>query len=414
LNGTGSPAILDFVGYGATANCVEGSTGPAPAPSTTTADIRNGGGNVDSDNNGSDFQALAPTPRNTSSAVGAPTAADGEISGYVLTGDGHGLSGVVINLSGTNSNRTITDGNGFYKFSNVETSGFYTVAPYRSNYSFGPSARSFSSLSSKTDATFTATAAQQQTENPLDTNMFFVRQQYLDFLGREPDTGGLKYWTNQLDLCANDADCLNSRRIGVSAAFFAESEPQQTASFIYRLYKGALGRRLSYSEFSADRTALIGGDNLEASRAAFADQFVQKAEFVQKYSQATAAESFVDELLMNIRQASGADLTGQREDLIGKYKSVSEMNQSRSLVMREAVESAGFKEAEYNSAFVLMEYYGYLKRDVDEGGYQFWLNVLNRKEPGNYAGMVCSFITSQEYQERFSSYVAHSNRECAR
>jgi hypothetical protein len=61
-----------------------------------------------------------------------------------------------------------------------------------------------------------------------------------------------------------------------------------------------------------------------------------------------------------------------------------------------------------------MEYFGYLRRDADEGGYRFWLNVLNNQEPGNYQGMVCSFITSQEYQERFSSYAGHSNRECAR
>jgi hypothetical protein len=61
-----------------------------------------------------------------------------------------------------------------------------------------------------------------------------------------------------------------------------------------------------------------------------------------------------------------------------------------------------------------MEYFGYLRRDPEEGGYRFWLNVLNTKEPNNYVGMVCSFITSAEYQARFSSYAAHSNRECAR
>jgi hypothetical protein len=412
LNGTGSPAILDFVGYGATANCSE--TANAPAPSTTTSDIRNGGGNVDSDNNSTDFQALAPTPRNTSTVPGVPTAADGEISGRVLTEDGNGLGGVVVSLSGTQSNRTITDSSGFYKLSGVETSGFYTVTPSRANYSFGPTERSFSSLSSKTEAVFTATASQQQTANPLETDLFFVRQQYLDFLGREPDAKGLAYWANELDKCGADAACLNQRRTGISAAFFVESESQLTGSYIYRLYKGALGRQLSFAEFSADRPQVLGGTNLDESRAAFADQFVQRGEFLQKYSQATGAESFVDDLLMNIRQTSGADLSSQREALIARYKSGSEMNESRSLVLREAIDSGAFQGAEYNKAFVTMEYFGYLRRDAEEGGYRFWLNVLNNKEPGNYQAMVCAFITSQEYQERFSSYAAHSNRDCAR
>jgi hypothetical protein len=54
-----------------------------------------------------------------------------------------------------------------------------------------------------------------------------------------------------------------------------------------------------------------------------------------------------------------------------------------------------------------------LRRDLEEAGYKFWLNVLDR-DVGNYRGMVCSFITSREYQERFSSYSSRSNSECGR
>jgi len=70
-NVTGECSIIDFVGYGAPANCFETST--APAPSTTTADVRAAGGNTDTDNNSTDFAAAAPTPRNTGSAFGTPT-----------------------------------------------------------------------------------------------------------------------------------------------------------------------------------------------------------------------------------------------------------------------------------------------------------------------------------------------------
>ncbi|HEX8097058.1 MAG TPA: DUF4214 domain-containing protein, partial [Pyrinomonadaceae bacterium] len=62
--------------------------------------------------------------------------------------------------------------------------------------------------------------------------------------------------------------------------------------------------------------------------------------------------------------------------------------------------------------FVLAEYFGYLRRDAEQGGYDFWLNVLNNRVPGNFRSMVCAFITSQEYQERFSSVVPRNNQEC--
>jgi hypothetical protein len=343
-----------------------------------------------------------------------PTAAPADISGQITTPDGQPLAGTVVQLSGGSSDRTITDAQGRYKFEGVNTDNFYTLRPQRANFSFAPTERSFSLNANKSDAVFTANPNSSATANPLDTDLFFVRQQYLDFLGREPDGPGLKYWASELDKCGDDAACLNQRRIGISAAFFIESESQLTGSYIYRLYKGALGRQVSYAEFSADRPQVIGGESLEASRAAFAGQFVQRGEFMQKYSQATSAESFVDDLLMNIRQASGADLTGQRGALIAKYQSASEMNESRALVVREAIDNGAFQSAEYNKAFVTMEYFGYLRRDAEEGGYRFWLNVLENKEPGNYRGMVCSFITSAEYQERFSSYAGHSNQECSR
>jgi subtilisin-like proprotein convertase family protein len=341
-----------------------------------------------------------------------PTAADATISGQVTTPDGQPLAGAVMRLSGQKSSRTITDAQGNYKFENVDAGSFYTVAPARANFSFTPAERSFSLNTNKTDAVFTASANATQTANPLDTDMYFVRQQYLDFLGREADDGGLQYWTSELDKCGVDADCLNQRRVGIAAAFFIEQEYQQTGSFVYRLYKGALGRQLSFNEFSADRSRVMGGTALEENKADFAEAFVQRAEFMQKYEGRNSAESFVDALLANVQQASGVNLSGERSALIARYNVGVDQNQSRSLALREAIEGTAFKEAEYNASFVLMEYFGYLKREPEEAGYKFWLNVLNNKEPGNYRGMVCSFVTSAEYQARFASVISHSNQEC--
>jgi hypothetical protein len=348
----------------------------------------------------------------TFNSTAVPTAALGTVSGQITDLNGEPLGGVILQLNGNSSVRTITAADGTYKFENVEVNNFYTVTPQRSNYSFNPINRSFSLVADKTDAVFTATPDAAQTGNPLDMDMYFVRQQYLDFLGREPDNGGLQYWTSELDKCGTDALCLNNRRVGIAAAFFIENEAQQTGAYVYRLYKGALGRQLNYNEFNTDRQQVLSGDNLEANKTAFADAFVRRSEFVQKYNSATSAESFVDALVNNIRQTSGADISDQRGSLIARYNSGSDINQSRALVVRDAIDNASFKQAEYNPSFVLMEYFGYLKRDPEIDGYKFWLNVLNNKEPGNYRGMVCSFITSAEYQVRFSSVVSHGNQEC--
>jgi hypothetical protein len=59
-----------------------------------------------------------------------------------------------------------------------------------------------------------------------------------------------------------------------------------------------------------------------------------------------------------------------------------------------------------------MQYFGYLRRNPDQGGYDFWLNAVNG-QPNNLRGMICAFITSQEYQQRFSSIFTRNNDLCA-
>lgn len=85
---------------------------------------------------------------------------------------------------------------------------------------------------------------------------------------------------------------------------------------------------------------------------------------------------------------------------------------SRADVLRDVIEIAEYKTREYNRAFVLMQYFGCLRRDPDPGGYDFWLDVLNNREPNNYRGMICAFLTSAEYQLRFAPFVTHTNAEC--
>lgn len=249
--------------------------------------------------------------------------------------------------------------------------------------------------------------------NQIDDTQFFVSQHYLDFLNREADPDGLAYWTSQISECGADDLCVKSRRIGVSGAFFVEPEFQQTGSFVYRLYKGGLGRQPNYAEFSLDRPLVIGGSNLESDKRAFTLLFVQRNGFVQKYAGQTTADLFVDALVATILQSSKLDLSSQRPALIGKYNTGGDIDHSRALALREAIDNASFVNNEYNASFVLMQYFGYLRRDADTGGYDFWLNVLNNREPNNYRGMICSFITSIEYQERFGLFLRRSNADCS-
>lgn len=347
----------------------------------------------------------------TVTACSLPSAANGAISGRILDNGGAPVAGAVVNLSGTQTRKTITDSGGNYRFDNVETNGFYTVTPARANYQFSPSQRSFSVVGNRTDATFAGTF-NGDNANPLDSAEYFVRQQYLDVLRREPDESGFNYWSDQLNACGANAECIRSRRIGVAAAFFIEQEAQVTGSFIYNLYEGALGRRPAYGEYTTDRQQVVGGANLEAMKAAFAQSFVQRAEFAARYQGNASGESFVDALLANLRQSSGVELSSERGSLISRYNAGANQTESRSFVLRDITESTAVREANYNASFVLTEYFSYLGRDPDAGGYNFWLGVLNDGDQGNYRGMVCSFITSTEYQRRFSALVTHGNNEC--
>lgn len=340
-----------------------------------------------------------------------PTASGARISGQIFDGGGQPVSGVTITVvGGSATTRAITDASGHYIADGLAAGEFYTVTPSRANYSFSPVNRAFGLVADNTNAAFTATSVGPDA-NPLDSPEFFVRQQYVDILGREPDQGGLDYWSAQLRACGADLNCVRTQRIGVSAAFFIEQEFQLTGSYIYDVYGGALGRRPLVGEYSVDRQQVVGGANLDTAKTAFAREFVQRAEFTTKYQANITATSFVDALIQTV-QSSGTDLSGERSNLIGLYNDAGSTVDGRAAVVRAVADNTEFKQAQYNSAFVLTEYFSYLRRDPDLNGYNFWLNVLNVGDVNNYRGMVCSFVTSTEYQSRFSTVITHNNSEC--
>jgi serine protease AprX len=343
----------------------------------------------------------------------APTAAPARIGGQIVTPSGQPVAGATVTVQGGSSTiRAITNKDGFYKVEGLEPGGFYTVTPARANFTFAPENRGFSLVADRTDAVFTGTPTPSEPANPLESPEFFVRQQYLDFLVREPEQAGLDFWAGQLRACGADEQCLSQRRIDVSAAFFIAREFQDSGLYLYELYKGGLGRRPDYAEYAADRKQIVGGPALEGEKAAFASNFVERAEFQSLYPLTLSGDAYVSALLVRAGQTAGIDLGTQHSQLLALYDSGATTTESRSLVLRALVEGNQFRATQYNGGFVLAEYFSYLDRNPDRDGYNFWVNVLNGGSGNNYRGMVCAFLTSTEYQHRFSSIVTRSNSEC--
>src|SRR5258705_1270026 len=160
-----------------------------------------------------------------------------------------------------------------------------------------------------------------------------------------------------------------------------------------------------------DHTSLPEGTTLETQKQTFAIDFVQRASFIAAYPLALDGSHFVDALLLAVTNSSALDLTSKRGELITEYNAGASQSEGRARTLRKLIEYAEYRQAEFNAAFVLAQYFGYLRRDPEEGGYQFWLDILNNRVPNNYRGMVCAFLTSSEYQDRFSSVITRSNQE---
>jgi uncharacterized protein (TIGR03118 family) len=261
--------------------------------------------------------------------------------------------------------------------------------------------------------TITANDSPPPATNPIDDAQFFVRQHYLDFLNREPDASGLAFWTGTITSCGSDAQCTQVKRINASAAFFLSIEFQKTGLTAYLAPKEALGAIPLYGRFEIDTQALQqnlvfgapGFDaQLEANKSAFFADFVTRSEFLGKYPATQNGSAFIDALIASIQASSGVDITPRRPDLVNEYLLGATQAQSRARVLRKAIDYSEVVAAEFNSAFVTMQYFGYLRRDPDTAGFNFWLAKLNLFN-GNFvnAEMVKAFINSSEYRQRFGN-----------
>jgi len=265
--------------------------------------------------------------------------------------------------------------------------------------------------------------------NPIDQTDFFVRQQYADFLNRTPDASGLAFWKSQIDKCGADTQCREAQRVNTSGAFFLSIEFQETGYLVERTYKTAYGDATGNSqlgtlhtlpvpivrlnEFLSDQRTISNGvivnqgdwqTALENNKVAYFDGFVKTARFTTKYFSTMLPTEFVHTLNQN----AGSPMSAGEETQ--EVAALTTGSKTRARVVRDIAEHPNLARAELSRAFVLMQFFGYLRRnpndapDRDYTGYDFWLTKLNQFN-GDFtaAEMVKAFLSSAEYRGRFGT-----------
>ena len=261
----------------------------------------------------------------------------------------------------------------------------------------------------------------------IDDSDFFVQQQYVDFLNRMPDASGFAFWNSQITSCGANQACIDGMRINTSGAFYLSIEFQTTGYLVERMYKAAYGSPNGTSTFGGTHTlqvpvvrlseflpdtkeigagVIVGQTGweaaLETNKQNFATDFASRSRFTTAFPANMSPMTFVDTLNTN----AGNPLSQAEHDQL--VNGLTAQTMTRAQVLRAVAEDQDLSNAEFNSAFVLMQYFGYLRRDPNSGndtdytGYDFWLTKLNQFN-GNFtnAEMVKAFIVSGEYRGRF-------------
>jgi hypothetical protein len=229
------------------------------------------------------------------------------------------------------------------------------------------------------------------TTNPIDGVEFFIRQQYLDILNRQPDSSGLQNWINTLAPCPNggfgEPPTSNCDRLHVAAGFFQSDEFLNRGYFAFRFYMVSFNQRPTYAQFIPDM-AQVGGPKSpaeeEASKVAYADAFVQRPEFLARYGSASG-QTLANALLQTAGLPSGSYNAG---------------SQTNGQILRGIAESSAAFNKFLTEGTVSIMYFGFQRRDPDAIGYQNNVNTLNAS-PNNLRHMIFIFIYSTEYRSRF-------------
>jgi len=296
-------------------------------------------------------------------------------------------------------------------------------------------------LINSSSATVTINDSVPPAPNAIDDTSDFVRQQYHDFLNREPDAAGLAFWKQNIDKC-NDpaqrapgltlAQCIETQRVITSAAFFLSIEFMQTGTFVRSFYVAALNRPVPplgdgmgfdnmpfFNEWLRDTQAVQRGvivdpnsngwqTVLNNNRNAFMQDFVMRAEFIGLYPISDTPTQYINKLY---NHALGrTPTTIELNDALSVFGGAATASDptARGQALLKVTQASDFVSRETSRTFVQIEYFGYLRRNPNDApdnnfdGYKFWLNKLNQAG-GDFlkAEMVKAFIESSEYRNRF-------------
>ena len=257
------------------------------------------------------------------------------------------------------------------------------------------------------------------TTNPIDNTPFFFWQQYVDFLIREPDNGGLAFYVNILPGCGADVECIKATRAALSANFFRSPEFAQRGGYVANLFNIVIGQRpktvaeLSnparverphYAEFTADWATLAGPDaELDAKKTQLAETWLGRSE-VQTILGGLSNADFV----LKLETVAGVTLA-TRNDLI---TSLNNGSKTRAQVLRAVAESPEVTTKFELQNFVTMQYIGHLRREPEDChgspdpancGYIFHYNRFPiGGDPHPTENLITrGFIESAEYRQRF-------------
>jgi hypothetical protein len=249
--------------------------------------------------------------------------------------------------------------------------------------------------------------------NPFDDARFFITQQFTDLIGREPDQATMDRLTAQLSSCGPRNDCLRKSRVEISTDLLVGNELPNTGVFLYGLYAAGLGRLPRYNEFETDHALITSQKGeLEATRMSLANAFVDRVEFKRRFPATMKPAEFVDSILTLLAQSSGVDLGSERSMLISLLDDAAN---GRAVMLARIASDARVVDANYNQALVLFQYFSQLRRNPDDASYGAWVNTLKSKplrDPDAARLVVCNFLHSAEYQNRFGMVATHYSREC--
>jgi hypothetical protein len=436
--------VVDYVGYGI-AICYEGTVTLAPPPDKALWRI--GGGCTDNNDNLADFSFAIPNPRTHRNGLTPCGAQSGSVIDFGApqfdVSEDQGVAQIIVNRIGDLSSPAtvdyfVSDNSASERTDYTTTLGTLRFAPGETQKTFDvlitddlmPEANEMAFLG-LLNATGNAGIGPRNSaalvfhdndlaasSNVVDISSCYVHQHYNDFLNRMPDPSGEAFWINNIESCGSSVPCREVKRIDTSAAFFLSIEFQTTGFLVYRLYKASLPETPQrpramprYREFIRDtqqigQGVIVGNSGweqvLETNTVGFTNDFVYRPEFLANYPATLTAAAYVDKLNMQ----AGNVLTF--DEYFHLANGLMAGLETRGSVLRKIAENQKFTDAEFNRAFVLMQYFGYLRRNPDDvpdnsfAGFDFWLAKMNQFG-GDYraAEMVKAFIISGEYRHRF-------------